>query len=251
MIQLKTKDEIEAIHDSGRILSDLLDSLAGFIEAGMSTWEVDRYCHDFIVKRHGKPACLGYMGFPGSACVSVNNEVIHGIPKKSRIISDGDVVKVDLDCNLKGFISDSARTYLIGNVSDEARRLEEVTRQCFFKGLEKAIVGNRIHDISLAVFNHATRAGFGVMRDYCGHGVGFELHEDPNVPNFVNPMEGNPRLRSGLVICIEPMIHLGTARIRTLNDGWTVVTADSKIGAHYEHTVAVTDDGPRILTIND
>ena len=249
MILLKTEEQIDGIRKSCHLLAQLLESLQGKITAGMSTWELDQKCHDFIVKHGGKPAFLHYEGFPASACISINEEVIHGIPKRKRIIQDGDIVSVDLGINLNGYFSDSARTYLVGNVKPEVKKLVQVTRECLYKGIEALNKPHcRIHDIGSAVYEHAHRNGFGVVREYCGHGVGLKVHEDPEIPNYVSAFSPNPRIREGMVLAIEPMINLGGDGIIDLDDGWTVITADGKPAAHWEHTVAVTSNGPEILT---
>lgn len=249
MILLKTDQQIDGIRKSCKLLAQLLDSLDGRIVSGMSTWDIDQICHEFIIKHGGKPAFLHYEGFPASACVSVNEEIIHGIPKRKRIIHDGDIVSVDLGINLNGYFSDSARTFLVGDVKPEVKKLVEVTRECLYKGiatLEKPRC--RIQDIGSAVYEHAHRNGFGVVREYCGHGVGLHVHEEPEIPNYVSPFSPNPRIREGMVIAIEPMINLGKDGIIDMPDGWTVVTADGKPAAHWEHTVAITANGPEILT---
>ena len=252
MITLKTLEQIDRIRESCRLLARLLDSLSGFIEPGMTTKAIDTYCHQYIVKHNGRPAFLNYMGFSGSACISVNEEIIHGIPG-NRKIQSGDLVGIDIGIDLNGFYSDSARTFIIGGHSTpENERLVKVTQECLYLGIEGAKKNQaRIHDISAPIFKHADSNGFGVVRDYCGHGVGLSPHEEPQVPNYVSPMSPNPRLRPGMVLAIEPMINLGTKNIRDLDDGWTVVTADGKPSAHFEHTIAITEDGVEILTLDD
>ena len=237
MILLKTNEQIDGIRKSCKLLARLLDSLDGKIVAGMSTWDIDQICHEFIIKHGGKPAFLHYEGFPASACVSVNEEIIHGIPKRKRIIQDGDIVSVDLGINLNGYFSDSARTFLVGDVSPEVRKLSDVTRECLYRGIA-----------ALEKPRCAHRNGFGVVREYCGHGVGLKVHEEPEIPNYVSPFSANPRVREGMVLAIEPMINLGKDGIIDMPDGWTVVTADGKPAAHWEHTVAITANGPEILT---
>lgn len=249
MVTLKNSEQIKRIGQSCRLVATLLDSLNSVITDGMTTQDIDRYCHDFITKNGGIPAFLNYMGFPASACVSVNEEVIHGIPGKRKIMK-GDLVSVDLGINLDGYYSDAARTYIVGETSKENKRLVEITYQCLMEGIEGARKeGARIHDISAPIFNLANSHGYGVVRDYCGHGVGLAIHEDPQIPNYVNPLGANPRLRVGMVLAIEPMINLGTKRVKLMPDGWTVVTADGKPSAHWEHTVAVTENGIEILTL--
>lgn len=252
MIQLKTPEQIDGIRRSCKLLASLLDTLDGVIKPGMSTFELNAYCHDFIIKHKGRPAFLHYNGFPASACISLNEEVIHGIPSKKRIIGQGDLVSVDLGIVLDGYVSDSARTFIAGGTDDEQKKkLVRVTRECLDKGIAAIRPGGRVHDISQAVYKHANANGFGVVRVYCGHGVGLALHEDPEVPNYVNPLSANPRLRPGMTLAIEPMINMGTKNVYELEDGWTVVTADEKPSAHFEHTVAITEKGVEILTLVD
>lgn len=249
MILLKTDQQIDGIRKSCKLLAELLDSLNDKVVSGMSTYDLDQICHHWIIKHGGRPAFLHYEGFPGSACISINEEIIHGIPSKKRIINDGDIVSVDLGIILDGYYSDSARTYMVGNVKPEYQKLVNVTRECLYKGisaLEKPHC--RIQDIGSAVYNHAHKNGFGVVREYCGHGVGIQLHEEPEIPNYVSPFMPNPRIRKGMVIAIEPMINFSCDGIINMPDGWTVVTADGKPAAHWEHTVAITDNGPEILT---
>ncbi|HTX73561.1 MAG TPA: type I methionyl aminopeptidase [Rectinemataceae bacterium] len=246
MIRLKNQAQLDKIRQSCRLLSALFEDLVPRVREGVSTGELDSLAHDFIVARGGKPAFLGYQGYPGSLCVSVNEEVIHGIPGRRRLVA-GDIVGLDCGIDLDGHFSDAAITLPVGPVSDDARRLMQVTRECLDRAIAAAKPGGRIHDISRAVYGHATAQGFGVVRSYCGHGVGFSLHEDPQIPNYVSPGP-NPRLVPGMVIAIEPMINLGTGDVRVLDDDWTVVTLDRKPSAHYEHTIAVLADGIEVLT---
>lgn len=250
MIQLKNRHEIDKIRESGKVLGECLLSLEEVIRSGISTWDIDRIAHEFIVKRGGYPSCLGYCGYPNATCVSVNDVVIHGIPSKKEILKDGDIVSVDICVTLDGYVSDSTRTYEVGKVSDEVHRLNVVTRECLYLGIDGARKKNaRLSDIAQAVFRHAfTENGYGVVRDYTGHGVGFELHEEPEVPNYVSPLIPNPRLKPGMVLAVEPMINMGTWKIKNMKDGWTVRTADGKPACHWEHTIAVTDSGVEILT---
>ncbi len=252
MITIKSEKQIDGIRKSCHELAKLLDILeGGFIKEGMSTKDVDDFCYDYIIGLGGKPAFLGYGGFPASACISVNDVIIHGIPKKNQILKNGDLVSVDLGIDLDGYISDSARTIIVGGKStEENERLCQVTRECLALGIKAAAKKNaRVSDIGRAVYNHATKNGFGVVKDYCGHGVGLELHEAPEIPNYVSHLSPNPRLRAGMVIAIEPMINLGTGKINDNDeDGWTVRTADGKSSAHFEHTIAITKDGIEILT---
>ena len=246
-IILKTAEQIRLMKEAGRITGEAILKARDVIRPGVSTWEVDRVIHDYIVKCGAKPSFLGYAGFPGSACVSVNSEVIHGIPSRKRILEEGDLVKVDVGALYRGYHGDSAKTFAVGRVSPEATRLIERTRECFYRGVAKAVAGNRIGDVGHAVQTCAEEAGFSVVREYVGHGVGSQLHEEPNVPNYGTEGRGC-RLYAGMTIAIEPMVNAGGAGVRVLPDGWTVVTSDGRLSAHYEHTVAVTDDGPVLLT---
>ena len=246
-IILKTAEQIRLMKEAGRITGEAILKARDVIRPGVSTWEVDRVIHDYIVKCGAKPSFLGYAGFPGSACVSVNSEVIHGIPSRKRILEEGDLVKVDVGALYRGYHGDSAKTFAVGRVTPEAERLIERTRECFYRGVAKAVAGNRIGDVGHAVQTCAEEAGFSVVREYVGHGVGSHLHEEPNVPNYGTEGRGC-RLYAGMTIAIEPMVNAGSAGVRVLPDGWTVVTSDGRLSAHYEHTVAVTDDGPVLLT---
>jgi methionyl aminopeptidase len=247
MIRLKNSRHIEKIRESGRILARTFDHLLPLVRPGTTTREIDRAAHDFIVSSGAKPAFLGYLDYPASVCASVNHVVIHGIPDDTKL-ADGDVLSLDLGVVLDNFYSDAARTIPVGVPSAEARRLLDVTSECLDLALQAVHPGNRIRDISRAVFEHASASGFGVVHQFCGHGVGFSLHEDPQVPNYLGSGP-NPRLRPGMVIAIEPMINLGSADVEILDDDWTVVTIDGSLSAHFEHTVAVTDRGYDILTL--
>ena len=246
-IILKTAEQIRLMKEAGRITGEAILKARDVIRPGVSTWEVDRVIHDYIVKCGAKPSFLGYAGFPGSACISVNSEVIHGIPSRKRILEEGDLVKVDVGALYRGYHGDSAKTFAVGRVSPEATRLMERTKECFYRGVAKAIAGNRIGDVGHAVQTCAEEAGFSVVREYVGHGVGSHLHEEPDVPNYGTEGRGC-RLYAGMTIAIEPMVNAGGAGVRVLPDGWTVLTCDGRLSAHYEHTVAVTDDGPVLLT---
>ena len=249
MIELKSKEDIDGIRTSGHLLAELFNELGEKIEAGMSTWDVDKICADFMKRHHSTGPCKGYMGYPSVSCVSVNDMVIHGIPSKHEILKDGDIVSVDICLEKNGYVSDSTHTYEIGKVSDEVHQLNIVTRKCLYLGIEAASAPNaRIQDIAKAVFTHATKHGYGVVRDYCGHGVGYSIHEEPEVANYVSLMNPNPRLRPGLVIAIEPMINIGSYKVKSLPDGWGVKTIDGKPACHWEHTVAITDSGLEIMT---
>ena len=246
MIRLKNEDEINGIRKSCHLLADMFKAVIPQVKAGISTKELDDLCKKFIIAHGGKPAWYRE-NFPGAACISINDEVIHGIPSKKRIIKDGDIVSIDVD----GYISDSTHSVLVGNVDSKIRKLDEVTLECLKAGIEACRVGNRIKDISKAVYDIASRHGYGVVYDYCGHGVGLDVHEDPNIPNVVDWGGANPRIQSGMVLAIEPMINLGTADVVLADDDWTVLTADGLPSAHEEHTVAVFADHTEILTALD
>ena len=249
MITIKTKDEINGIKKSCALLRSLFEELDRFIKEGITTKAVDVFCENFIKKHGGKPAFLYYDGFPASACISINEEVIHGIPSSHRIIKNGDLVKVDLGINLNGYFSDSAHGYEIGNVPKNVKQLNKTTKESLYLAID-AISNSqspRVSDIGRAVFTHCSERGFGVVKDYCGHGVGLDVHEEPSIANYINP-QYNARLKEGMVIAIEPMITLGTWRVHTKDDGWTVVTDDNSVAAHWEHTVAITENGVEILT---
>jgi methionyl aminopeptidase len=246
LIRLKNQEQLEGIRRSCAMLSDLFTYIVPKVQAGVSTGEIDAETREYIESRGGRPWFLNYDGYPGSVCVSVNEVVIHGIPGTRRL-KEGDIVGLDCGIDLGGYFSDSAITLPVGKVSEEADRLMRVTRECLEKGIAAVKPGARVHDISRAVFAHATANGYGVVRQYCGHGVGLEAHEDPQIPNYVSPGP-NPRLVPGMVLAIEPMINLGKGDVKVLDDDWTVVTLDKKISAHYEHTVAVLPDGVQVLT---
>jgi len=246
MIRLKNTDEIKRIRDSSRILVNTFEEIKKYCEPGISTIELDKIAYGFIVKNGANPAFLGYQDYPASLCISVNHEVIHGIPSKRKLKS-GDIVSLDLGVELHGYISDAAITLPVGRISEDAALLLKVTEECLYLGIQQAVYGNRIRDISEAVFNHAKNYNYGVVHQFCGHGVGYDLHEEPQIPNYISSGP-NPRLKNGLVIAIEPMINMGTGDIRILDDGWTVETADKALSAHFEHTIAVFKDHTEILT---
>jgi len=228
------------------MLSLLYDALKPMVKPGVTPKELDAFAYDFIKRNGGKPAFLGYEGYPATLCVSVNEVVIHGIPN-DRPLAEGDIVGIDLGFDLDGYFSDAAMTLPVGAIPKEAQRLLDVTRECLNLALEQVRPHARISDISRAVFSHATKNGFKVVRQYCGHGVGLGIHEDPQIPNYVSPGP-NPRLVPGMVLAIEPMINVGTSDVRLLDDDWTVVTMDGSLSAHFEHTVLVTDSGCEVLT---
>lgn len=248
MIHLRTSEEIDAIARGGAIIGGLHDAVRERVAPGVSTLELDRFCETYITSHDGAvPAFKGLYGFPGSACISINEEVVHGIPSAQRVLDEGDIVSVDVGVRLDGWYTDAARTFPVGTVSPEAERLLDVTQKALAAALGAAVRGNHVGDIGAAVMASLEGRPYGIIRDLVGHGIGRDLHEEPQVPNVGRPGHG-PLLREGMVLAIEPMISAGTAHIRTLDDGWTVVTADGTLSAHFEHTVAITVEGPRILT---
>ena len=248
MIYVKSEKEIELMREPCKIVRDTLAFVGARIKAGMSTKEVDELVERYIRSCGAYPSCLGHGGFPASACVSVNEEVVHGIPSEDRFIKDGDIVTVDLCAYKNGFHGDACRTFKIGNVSAEVEKLVQVTEECFFKAIDGLRVGSALYDIGYRVQKHAEANGFGVVRGYTGHGIGKEMHEDPSVPNY-GKLGTGLRLREGMVLCIEPMITLGDWRVKILPDEWTAVTVDGKPAAHYENTVVIRKDGVEILTL--
>ena len=248
MIQLKNPDQIKIMKEAGRITGEALLVARDHVRPGISTYELDRLVRESIEKAGAKPSFLGYGGFPGSACISINDEVIHGIPSKKRFLEEGDIVKIDVGAFYKGFHGDSARTIAVGRVSDEAQRLIDVTRASFFAGIDQLKVGGRLGDVGSAIDGLVVANGFSTVKRYIGHGIGRELHESPDVPNYGTPGRGT-RLCAGLVIAIEPMVNIGTETVREMSDGWTVKTADGSLSAHYENTVALTSDGIINLTL--
>lgn len=245
-VKIKTPHEIELMKASGNVLSACHDMLAANCKPGITTKELDKLAEDFIRSHGGVPTFLGYGGFPGTCCTSVNDEVVHGIPGP-RVIREGDIVSIDCGVTLKGWVSDSARTHIMGEVPADVRRLVDVTKECLYLGIAQAKPGNFIRDIGVAVQQHAEKNGFGVVRILVGHGVGRQMHEPPQVPNYDTRLKG-PQLKEGMVIAIEPMINLGTYKVFQLDDGWTYVTGDRKPSAHFEHTVAITSGEAKILT---
>jgi methionyl aminopeptidase len=248
VIELKTPEEIEKIREGGRIIGALFRELAGQVKPGVSTGAIDALGEEFIRSHEGAvPVFKGLYGFPGSLCISVNDEVVHGIPRDTRVLEAGDIVSIDVGVKLHGWCSDSARTFPVGDVSPEAARLLEVTADALDRAVDAARVGHHVGDIGAAVAQAVRGSGFSIIRDLVGHGVGREVHEEPQVPNVGRSGEG-PALREGMVLAIEPMLAAGTWKIRTLADQWTMSTADGALSAHFEHTVAVTAEGPRVLT---
>jgi len=248
MIYVKSDKEIDLMRESCKIVKDTLAFVGSKICAGMSTKEVDELVERYIRASGAIPSCLGYGGFPASACVSVNDTVVHGIPDAHTILKEGDIVSVDLCAYKNGFHGDACRTFMIGKVAPEIEKLVKVTEECFFKGIEGLRAGTPLFDIGYRVQQHAESHGYGVVRSYTGHGIGRDMHEDPSVPNFGRKGTGM-RLKAGTVLCVEPMITLGNWRVKILDDDWTAVTIDGKCAAHYENTLVVREDGVEILTL--
>jgi methionyl aminopeptidase len=247
MIQLKSVREIEIMRGASKIVAEILLELRENVRDGISTADVDKIAEELTLKKKAKPAFKGYRGFPASLCISINEQVVHGIPSSKRFLKNGDIVGLDFGVIYDGYYGDSAMTVAIGEVSAEVDRLLKVTEQCLYRAIEQAVAGNFISDISSAVQRLADTNNYGIVREFCGHGIGRSLHEDPPVLNYVQNGKG-PKIKPGLVLAIEPMINLGTDKVKILEDGWTVVTADGKPSAHFEHTIAVTQNGPEILT---
>ena len=249
MIAIKNESELQCMRQACRITAAARALAGEMVRPGVSTRAIDHAVHDYIVSQGAKPSFLNYNGFPASACISVNDTVIHGIPG-GYILKEGDIVSIDVGAFYKGFHGDCAQTFACGVISTEARKLIEVTTQSFFEGIRYATRGNRVQDISHAVQQHVESNGFAVVRSFVGHGVGRKLHEEPEVPNFGTPGRG-PRLIPGMTIAVEPMVNAGTYEVRVLKDGWTTVTADGKLSAHFENTVLITDGEPEILTVTE
>ena len=247
MIVLKTTRELSLMKEACRISAGALRVAGEAVKPGVSTWEIDRIAYEYIKSQGAEPNFLHLYGFPATACISINDEIIHGIPSKERILKEGDIVSIDLGAKVHGYNGDNAATFACGKISEQAQRLMDTTKESLYKAIEMAVPGNKIGDIASAVQVYCEQRGYGVVREYTGHGVGRELHEDPSVPNYGKAGRG-VRLLPGMTLAIEPMINEGTAAIRQMPDGWTVKTADHKLSAHFEHTVAITNDGPVILT---
>jgi len=245
---LKAPEEIQVLRQANRIVACILEELAQLVIPGALTRDLDRFVEERIRAMGGEPAFLGYRGYPASSCISINEQVVHGIPGNRRI-REGDLVSVDLGVIYRGYYGDAARTYGVGKLSQKARKLMQVTEEALYKGIEKAVAGNRLFDISRAIQTWVERHGFSVVREFVGHGIGQSLHEDPQVPNYVPRSPYNPLLEAGLVLALEPMVNAGGYRVKLLPDGWTAVTADGSLSAHFEHTIAVTENGPEILTL--
>lgn len=246
MTVLKSRREIQQMRDAGKIAAQALELVGEAVRVGITTGELDAIAKKFIEKSGAVPSFLGYGGYPATICASVNEQVVHGIPGK-RVLLEGDIVSIDLGAIYKGYHGDNAKTYAVGQISAKAQKLIEVTEQSFYAGMQAFEEGSRLQGVSAAIQTQAENAGFSVVRELVGHGIGQQLHEEPNVPNFVTGSKG-PRLRVGMVLAIEPMINMGGKETYTLRDGWTVCTSDKSMSSHYEHTVALTSKGPEILT---
>lgn len=247
-VSIKSAREIELMRESGRLLAIVHEELGKALHPGMTTKEIDRLGEEIIRSFGCVPNFLHYNGYPASICVSVNEEVVHGIPTKKRRLKEGDIVSLDAGLIYKGYHSDAARTHIVGEASPEAEQLVRVTRECFFEGIKKARAGNHLHDISNAIADHAEKYGYGIVEDLVGHGIGVQLHEAPEIPNFHQRSKGI-RLRAGMTLAIEPMITMGRKEVRWLDDDWTVVTEDGSLAAHYENTILITDGDPEIFTL--
>ena len=247
-VEVKSREEIATMRRAGAVVADILVVLQGLVKPGLTTGEIDRIAREELKKRGAKPAFLNYHGFPGVICVSINHEIVHGIPSDKRALKDGDIVGLDFGCVIDRFYGDSAVTVGVGKIEAEAERLIRVTRESLERGIAAVKAGARVGDIGAAVQSHAEAAGYGVVRDFVGHGIGRALHEEPPIPNYGKAGSG-PRLKAGMAIAIEPMINAGGVEVETLADGWTAVTKDRKLSAHFEHTVAVTETGYEILTL--
>lgn len=248
MVNIKSAHEIELMRESGKVLEEVHFALAEMVLPGVSTWDIDAKARELLKKMNSIPTCLNYCGFPAAICASVNDEVIHGIPSKKTILQEGDLVSLDFCVMKNGYQTDAARTYGVGKISPAAQKLIDVTKQSFFEGLKYAKAGNHLHDISAAVEDYVVANGFSCVRDYCGHGIGKEMHEDPQIPNYHQISRGI-RLRPGMTICVEPMVCEGRYDVCVLDDDWTVVTEDGKLSAHYENTILITEGEPELLTL--
>lgn len=249
MVVLKTGRELKVMREACRISAEALKLVGRAVEPGVTTAELDRIAENYIRSQGATPNFKGYQGYPATACISINNEVIHGIPSAKRKIQEGDIVSVDLGAMFEGYNGDNAATFACGSISDEAKRLMDTTRESLYEGIKAACVGGRIGDIGSAVQRYVEERGFSVVRQFVGHGIGAKLHEAPEVPNFGTPGRGI-RLLPGMTLAIEPMVNVGGSEVKTLPDGWTVLTKDGSLSAHFEHTIVITPDGPQILTVS-
>jgi methionyl aminopeptidase len=249
-IVLKSIDEISIMLEANKIVSEILTTLKGVVGPGVTTWELDKIAEDLCLKRKARPAFKGYRGFPGSLCVSVNEEVVHGIPSRKKKLKNGDIISIDFGTEYKGFYGDSAITLAVGKIKPEVARLLKVTEESLSSGIEQVVAGNRVGDISRVIQQHVEACGFSIVRQFVGHGIGSSLHESPEIPNYFQG-ERTVRLIPGMVLAIEPMVNMGTHKVKVLKDGWTVITGDKKPSAHFEHSVAVTEQGPIILSLRE
>jgi methionyl aminopeptidase len=247
VITIKSRSEFDVMRRAGRLVAETLDKLQHAVKPGMTTGDLDRIAYEHITKHGGVPSFKGYHGFPASICTSVNDEVVHGIPSKRRVLQEGDIISIDCGAIIDGWHGDAALTVAVGHTSPEMEDLMKVTQESLFKGIEQAVPGKRLGDVSAAIQRYAESRGYGVVREYVGHGIGRQMHEEPQVPNWGTPGRG-VLLKPGMALALEPMINAGKADVRVLKDDWTVVTQDGKWSAHFEHTVALTDDGPEVLT---
>lgn len=248
MIILKSADELKVMRAAGKVVAQAHTLVQELIRPGITTWELDQAVEEFLLKQNAIPAFKGYQGYPASICTSINEVVVHGIPSREEVLEEGSIISVDIGAFVDGFCGDSAWTYAVGSIPPEIQHLLTTTEEALYRGIEQARVGNRLSDISHAVQSHAEGQGFSVVRDFVGHGIGRQMHEAPQIPNFGPPGRG-PRLRAGMTLAIEPMVNIGSYHVEVLSDNWTVVTRDKSWSAHFEHTVAVTEEGPVILTV--
>jgi len=247
MITIKSKSEIELMRRAGQIVADVHADLKEMICPGITTWELDAYAEHKIRAAGAIPTFKGYGGFPGSLCTSVNEQVVHGIPSKKQVLREGDIIGIDCGATFRGYVGDSAWSYAVGEISEERQKLLAATEEALWRAIDASRIGNRLQDVGHAVESYISPIGYGIVRDFCGHGVGARMHEEPQVPNYGRPGRG-PRLKAGWCIAIEPMVNMGVETTKTLKDGWTVITTDGKPSAHFEHSIAITSEGPLILT---
>jgi methionyl aminopeptidase len=247
MVICKSPTELEKMHKAGLVVWGALEKMRGMIKPGITTKDLDSFAEAYTAEHHARPAFKGYRGYPGSVCASINQEIVHGIPSASRKLKDGDILSMDFGVEMNGYFADAALTVPVGDISEERKKLLRVTRESLEKGIEKVRAGNRLGDVSAAVQEWVERNGYSVVREFVGHGIGTKMHEEPQIPNYGTPGHG-PRLQEGMVLAIEPMVNVGGPNVRVLDDNWTAVTEDGTDSAHFEHTVAVTSNGPWILT---
>ncbi len=248
MVSIKSDREVELMREAGKILAEVHNEIAEYIKPGLSTLEIDRFAEKMVKKRNASCSFYHLYDFPGNFCISLNDEVIHGIPSKDVILKDGDIVKIDGGVNYKGYQSDAARTHIVGKTTDEIKLLIERTREAFFEGIKYAVPGNHMNDVGTAIEMYIDQFGYGIVEDYVGHGIGKKVHEDPEIPNFATKSKGI-LIKKNMTFAIEPMVNLGTYEVYTADDNWTVKTADGKVSSHYENTIVITDNGPEILSL--